>query len=45
MTKSTLIEKLNWRYATKKMDPAKAVPQDKVDQIVEAIRMARHPAV
>ncbi|MGV6804839.1 MAG: NAD(P)H-dependent oxidoreductase [Ruegeria sp.] len=40
MTKSTLIEKLNWRYATKKMDPAKAVPQEKVDQIVEAIRMA-----
>lgn len=40
MTKSTLIEKLNWRYATKKMDPTKAVPQDKIDQIVEAIRMA-----
>jgi nitroreductase/dihydropteridine reductase len=31
---------LNWRYATKKMDPSKAVPQDKVDAIVEAIRMA-----
>lgn len=31
---------LNWRYATKKMDPTKAVPQDKVDAIVEAIRMA-----
>ncbi|MBU2942961.1 NAD(P)H-dependent oxidoreductase [Shimia thalassica] len=40
MAASTLIEKLNWRYATKKMDPAKAVPQEKVDQIVEAIRMA-----
>jgi nitroreductase len=40
MTQSTLIEKLNWRYATKKMDPTKAVPQEKVDQIVEAIRMA-----
>ncbi|MGB3243175.1 MAG: NAD(P)H-dependent oxidoreductase [Sulfitobacter sp.] len=40
MTDSTLIEQLNWRYATKKMDPAKAVPQDKVDKIVEAIRMA-----
>ncbi len=40
MTKSTLIDKLNWRYATKKMDPAKAVEQDKVDQIVEAVRMA-----
>ncbi|MBE7638230.1 NAD(P)H-dependent oxidoreductase [Sneathiella sp. P13V-1] len=39
MTKSTLLEQLNWRYATKKMDPSKAVPQEKVDTIVEAIRM------
>ncbi len=35
-----LIEKLNWRYATKKMDAAKAVPQDKVERILEAIRLA-----
>ncbi len=34
-----LIEKLNWRYATKKMDPSKAVPQDKLDRILEAIRL------
>lgn len=40
MTNKTLIEHLNWRYATKKMDPTKAVPQEKVDAIVEAIRMA-----
>ena len=40
MTTKTLSDHLNWRYATKKMDPAKAVPQDKVDAIVEAIRMA-----
>ncbi|WP_127114843.1 NAD(P)H-dependent oxidoreductase [Shimia sediminis] len=40
MSNSTLMEKLNWRYATKKMDPSKAVPQEKVDQIVETIRMA-----
>ncbi|TKZ22618.1 NAD(P)H-dependent oxidoreductase [Shimia litoralis] len=40
MAASALIEKLNWRYATKKMDPALAVPQDKVEQIVEAVRMA-----
>lgn len=40
MTDKTLLEQLNWRYATKKMDPSKAVPQDKVDIIVEAIRMA-----
>ena len=35
----SLIDKLQWRYATKKMDPAKAVPQNKVDQILEAIRL------
>nr|WP_319249446.1 NAD(P)H-dependent oxidoreductase [uncultured Celeribacter sp.] len=34
------LDKLNWRYATKKMDPAKPVPEEKVAQIVEAIRMA-----
>ncbi|MBR9765038.1 MAG: NAD(P)H-dependent oxidoreductase [Rhodobacteraceae bacterium] len=35
-----LTEKLNWRYATKKMDPTRPVAEDKVAQIVEAIRMA-----
>ena len=35
----SLIDKLQWRYATKKMDSAKAVPQNKVDQILEAIRL------
>ena len=40
MTDSTLLEQLNWRYATKKMDATKAVPQEKLDIIVEAIRMA-----
>lgn len=35
----SLIDKLQWRYATKKMDSAKVVPQDKVDQILEAIRL------
>jgi nitroreductase/dihydropteridine reductase len=35
-----LLEKLNWRYATKKMDPAKAVSEDKVERIVEAARLA-----
>jgi len=34
-----LIEQLNWRYATKKMDPARAVPQDKVERILEAVRL------
>ncbi|MDA7424876.1 NAD(P)H-dependent oxidoreductase [Thalassococcus lentus] len=40
MTTKPLNDLLNWRYATKKMDPSKAVPQDKVDAIVDAIRMA-----
>jgi len=34
------LDKLNWRYATKKMDPNRSVPQDKVDRIVEAVRLA-----
>lgn len=40
MTKKTLTELLNWRYATKKMNADKAVPQDKLDAIIEAVRMA-----
>jgi nitroreductase len=39
MTNSTLLEQLQWRYATKKMDATKVVPQDKLDVIIEAIRM------
>jgi nitroreductase/dihydropteridine reductase len=35
-----LLETLEWRYATKKMDPTRAVAQDKVDRIVEAARLA-----
>ena len=35
-----LLEKLNWRYAAKKLDPAKKVPQEKLDRILEAIRLA-----
>ncbi len=40
MSEKTFNELLNWRYATKKMDPAKPVAQDKVDAIIEAVRMA-----
>lgn len=40
MTNKTLLEQLNWRYATKKMDPTKSVPQEKVDTIIEAIRLS-----
>jgi nitroreductase / dihydropteridine reductase len=37
---SVLQEKLEWRYATKKMNPARVVPQEKVDRIVDAARLA-----
>lgn len=40
MTAKTLNDHLNWRYATKQMEAGKPVPQDKVDAIVEAVRMA-----
>lgn len=33
-------ERLAWRYATKKFDPARKVPRDKLDNILEAVRMA-----
>ncbi|SOC04566.1 nitroreductase [Rhodobacter sp. JA431] len=35
-----LIDTLNWRYATKKMDPAKAVPEEKVARILAAAQLA-----
>ena len=34
-----LLQALNWRYATKKMDPTKSVPEAKVQRILEAIRI------
>eukprot|EP01035_Chromulina_nebulosa_P046364 gene46364-62799_t len=34
-----LLELLNWRYATKSMN-GKKVPQEKIDNIVEAARLA-----
>ncbi len=36
---SSLIDKLQWRYATKKMDATKAVAEDKVARILESIRL------
>lgn len=36
---SDLIQTLQWRYATKKMNPAKVVPQDKLERILEAVRL------
>lgn len=40
MQSDALIERLQWRYAAKKMDPSKAVPQAKVERILEAARLA-----
>jgi nitroreductase len=37
---STLLDKMQWRYAAKKMDATKAVSQDKVNRIIEAARLA-----
>ena len=37
---SQLLEQLQWRYATKKMDSTKVVSQDKVERIIEAARLA-----
>jgi nitroreductase / dihydropteridine reductase len=36
----TLLDKMTWRYATKKMDPSKRIPKDKLDRILEAVRLA-----
>ena len=35
-----LLDKLEWRYATKKMNPSKKVPEDVVARILEAARLA-----
>ena len=37
---STLLDKMQWRYAAKKMDATKVVPQEKVNRIIEAARLA-----
>ena len=37
---STLLTQLNWRYATKKYDTARSVPEEKVERILEAARLA-----
>ena len=36
----SFLSQLNWRYATKKYDATAKLPQEKLDQILEAIRMA-----
>ncbi len=37
---TTVIERLAWRYATKKFDPAKSVSPGKIERIIEAVRLA-----
>jgi len=36
---TTLNDKLAWRYATKKFDASKVVPEDKLERIIEAVRL------
>lgn len=36
----TVNDRLAWRYATKKFDPARRVPADKLERIIEAVRLA-----
>lgn len=35
-----MIDHLNWRYATKKFDPAKKIPKRELEGILEALRLA-----
>lgn len=37
---SNIVQLLNWRYATKKMNAAQQVPAAKLDTILEAIRLS-----
>ncbi|MEY4763694.1 MAG: hypothetical protein RI907_367 [Pseudomonadota bacterium] len=37
---SDLHQRLNWRYATKKFDPTRQVPEAQLDSILEAIRLS-----
>lgn len=36
----SLVDKLEWRYATKKMDSSKVVPEAKLEKILDAIRLS-----
>ncbi|HEY9040664.1 MAG TPA: nitroreductase family protein, partial [Rheinheimera sp.] len=37
---SKITDLLNWRYAAKKLQADKAVPQEKLEHILEAIRLS-----
>lgn len=36
----SLLDKLNWRYATKKFDAAKKIPADQLKQLLATVRLA-----
>jgi nitroreductase len=36
MIMNTIIDALNWRYATKKFDPNKKVSKDDMDTLIES---------
>ena len=36
----SFIDKLNWRYATKKFDSSRKVSEDNINKIIESMRMA-----
>ena len=36
----TIIENLNWRYATKEFDSAKKIPAEKLNEILDAVHLA-----
>jgi nitroreductase/dihydropteridine reductase len=36
----TLVDKLKWRYATKKFDSSKKIPAEKLENILEAVQLA-----
>jgi nitroreductase len=40
MIMNTIIDALNWRYATKKFDPNKKVSKDDMDTLIESLRLS-----
>ena len=36
----SLLDKLNWRYATKKFDPAKKLSTDQLNTLLDAVQLA-----
>ncbi|MEL6976829.1 MAG: nitroreductase family protein, partial [Bacteroidota bacterium] len=37
---STILEDLQWRYATKKFDPSKKISEDQLNTLLEAARLS-----